>query len=712
MVCPIYHSRYQSLNGTYACRGLYLYVPYLLMGNDRLDLVWRESEMALEFVRKAKFGDVADIIVSQQRFIATMQGRTATFSTFSDAQFDEATFEAQLTGNRNRMLACSYWILKLEARFFSGDYVEALAAANKSKQLLWVSTPQIPVLDYFYYSALTVAALFETASDDQQAAWRELLRVHREQLGEWAENYPPTFTDKHTLILAEIARIEKRDADALDLYEQAIDLAHQQGFVQNEGLAHELAGRYCVARNLRTAGYAYLRNARNCYQLWGAHGKVKQFDERYSRLREERTHASSATVRPSAGEMDVETIVKASQALSSEIVLPSLIEKLVRIAMEHAGAERGLLILVGGGAQSGQPRIETEATTGTDRIEVAVRQAIVTPSDLPQSVLHFVIRTQESVIVDDASADNVYSKDKYVEQKRSKSLLCLAIVQQKKLVGVLYLENNVTPGAFTLARVAVLQMLASQAAISLENAALYTDLQLQVGLLQHLPVSTWTLKPDWTPDFVNRVWLEFSGQALDFVKSHPEAWMTAIHSEDRAIASRIFWKAVRERQGFAFETRSLRARDGTYRWHLHQSVVLRDSEGKVLRFVGTSTNIDDQKCAQDKLRASESNLRNVIDNIPGMVSTLLPTGALDLANQPFLAYSHKTLPGIGGWSSNDTIHPDDFTIVIPSFTRSLETGEPINLEHRVRRADGHIIGSSVAAVLCETRKAGSSAGTC
>jgi PAS domain S-box-containing protein len=116
-------------------------------------------------------------------------------------------------------------------------------------------------------------------------------------------------------------------------------------------------------------------------------------------------------------------------------------------------------------------------------------------------------------------------------------------------------------------------------------------------------------------------------------------------------------------------------------------VVLRDSEGKVLRFVGTTTDIDDQKRAQDKLGASESNLRNVIDNNPGMVSTLLPTGALDLANQPFLAYSNKTLPGIGGWSSNDTIHPNDFSIVIPSFTRSLETGEPINLEHRVRRAD-------------------------
>jgi PAS domain S-box-containing protein len=159
----------------------------------------------------------------------------------------------------------------------------------------------------------------------------------------------------------------------------------------------------------------------------------------------------------------------------------------------------------------------------------------------------------------------------------------------------------------------VLQLLASQAAISLENAALYSDLQLQAGLLQRLPVSAWTLKPDGTPDFVNQVWLEFSGQTLDFVRSRPEAWMTAVHPEDREAASRAFWGGVRSGQGFAFETRSLRAQDGTYRWHLQQAVVLRDAEGKVLKFVGTTTDIDDQKRAEEKIRQSEKEARQLLD---------------------------------------------------------------------------------------------------
>ena len=136
-------------------------------------------------------------------------------------------------------------------------------------------------------------------------------------------------------------------------------------------------------------------------------------------------------------------------------------------------------------------------------------------------------------------------------------------------------------------------------------------LQLQAGLLQHLPVSAWTLNPDGTPDFVNEVWLEFSGQTLDFVRSHPEAWMTVVHPEDREAASKAFWEGVSKGESFAFETRSLRAKDGTYRWHLQQAAVLRDPEGKVLKFVGTTTDIDDQKRAEEALRQAQAELARI-----------------------------------------------------------------------------------------------------
>ena len=188
---------------------------------------------------------------------------------------------------------------------------------------------------------------------------------------------------------------------------------------------------------------------------------------------------TTATIGTPVRQFDVESVVKASQALSSEIVLPKLIEKLMQIAVEHAGAERGLLILLRGE----EPQIEAEATTGHGRAKVSVRKAAITPSDLPQSALHFVIRTRERVVLDDASVGNLYSEDEYVRQKRARSVLCLPIVKQTELVGVLYLENNLTPRVFTSDRVAVLELLASQAAISLENASLYSDLQRSEALL-------------------------------------------------------------------------------------------------------------------------------------------------------------------------------------------------------------------------------------
>ena len=467
---------------TYACYGMAQTITALLLRNDPLDAVWRESEMALDFARTAKFRDVVDLIVSLQRFIATMQGRTATFSTFNEAQFDEATFEAQLTGDRMKTMICLYWIHKLKARFLSGDYAEALAAAGKAKPVLWGAAAQIHLLDYSYYTALTVAALYESASGDRQAEWRDLLAAHLEQLREWSDNYPPTFGDKHALVSAEIARLEGRDADAMRLYEDAIRSAHENGFVQCEGLAHEVAARFYAARGVETIAHAYLRNARHCYLRWGALGKVRQLEQRYPRLREESTRAAPPAMIGAVERLDLDTVVKASQAVSGEIELGKLIETLMRIALEHAGADRGLLIIT----RNGEPRIEAEATIGRGRVEVTLRHAAVTRSDVPETVLHTVIRTRASVILDDASTQNPFSVDGYFRDTHARSVLCLPMLKQAKLIGVLYLENNLTPRAFTSDRLAVLNLLASQAAISLENALLYADLRQEITEREHV----------------------------------------------------------------------------------------------------------------------------------------------------------------------------------------------------------------------------------
>ena len=184
---------------------------------------------------------------------------------------------------------------------------------------------------------------------------------------------------------------------------------------------------------------------------------------------------SQGTKAPSSNvvtDRPIETLTQISQALSSEIVIDKLIEILMRVAIEHAGADRGLLVLLEDDAQ----RIEAEATAGRDRIEVRIHGTNVTTSELPVSIIQYVVRTLESVILDDASVHNQFSADHYFSQKRCRSIFCLPLVRQTKLIGVLYLENTFGSHVFTPARVSLLKLLASQAAISIENARLYADL--------------------------------------------------------------------------------------------------------------------------------------------------------------------------------------------------------------------------------------------
>jgi signal transduction histidine kinase len=405
---------------------------------------------------------------------------------------------------------------------------------------------------------------------------------------------------------AEIARIERRDLDAMRLYERAIHSARANGFVHNEALASELAGRFYLARSLDTAGYAHLANARNGYAAWGAAGKVKQLDERHPLRGRERNPASETAIGKSATSLDVETVVKASQALSSEMLLPELIEKLVRIAVENAGAQRGLLILI----RDGEPQIEAEAVTGHGRVVVAVLQAAVTALDLPQSALHYVLRTQEGVLLDDATADITYSKDEYVQRKRSKSVLCLPIVKQKQLVGVLYLENNLAPFVFTPDRVSVLQWLASQAAISLENAALYTDLQRSEAFLSQGQQIGQSGSFGWNVAKAELQWSEGTYRILEYdraTKATIDAVIDRVHPDDRDRVRRALADAIREMKDLESEHRFVMP-DGRIK-HVH--TVGRAMKTGNLDFVGAVRDITERIHAEEALRHAQDDLARI-----------------------------------------------------------------------------------------------------
>jgi PAS domain S-box-containing protein len=436
----------------------------MLMAGDPLAETQREVEASLHNVRKMKFRYAADVIATQLGYIRTLRGHTQ--------QHEEDVDERAFTGNPDMpALECAYWIRVLQARFIAGHYAAASNARSRAERLLWTLSTELANAEFHFYGALSLTACCPSAAASE-TEHLDVIHAHHTRLRAWERNCRANFEHRTALVGAEIARIEGRELDAERLYEQAIGSARENGFIHIEAIAYELAARFYAARGFKQIADLYLRNARYGYLRWGAGGKVRQLDETYPDLRQEDSlPGPTSTIGAPVEHLDLATVIKVSQAVSGEILLENLIDTLMHTAMEQAGAERALLIMAGGQ----EPRIEAEATTSGDTVTVRLIDEAVTERVLPESVLHYVLRTRESVILDDAAAQSPFGVDSYIRQRQARSVLCLPLLNQAKLIAVLYLENNLAPRVFAPARISVLKLLASQAAIALENAHLYRD---------------------------------------------------------------------------------------------------------------------------------------------------------------------------------------------------------------------------------------------
>jgi PAS domain S-box-containing protein len=457
----------------------------LLAAGDPLVEAERETKNALAFAEKARFGLVIDRCAIQLALIRTLRGLTPTFGFFDDEKFDELEIERRFSENPDLATAeYCYWLRKLQGRFFALKYAEAIEASLYARRLLPASPSVSETAECYFYGALSRAASCGTAPADQRQEHVDALTADHRQLRLWAKHCRENFENCAALVGAEIARVEGRELEAERLYEEAIRSARENDFVHNEALANELAARFYAARGFETISRAYLRNARYCYLRWGADGKVSQLDQLYPHLRTEEhsAPAPTGTIGAPLEQLDLATVMTVSQAVSGEIVLEKLIDALMRTAIEQAGAERGLLIL----PRETEPRIEAEAVTRGNEVIVQLLDQPMTAAVLPESVLQYVLRTGESVILDNAAAQPPFASDRYIRERQSRSILGLPLLTQAKLIGALYLENNLTARVFAPACIAVLKLLASQAAIALENARLYRDLAEREAKIRRL----------------------------------------------------------------------------------------------------------------------------------------------------------------------------------------------------------------------------------
>ncbi|TDW37004.1 PAS domain S-box-containing protein [Rhizobium azibense] len=580
----------------------------LLAAGDPLVEVQRQAEIGLTFARKVRFQFVIDLASAQLGLVRTLRGLTRKFGSFDDDGFDETEIERRFSDDPNLILAeTCYFVRKLQARFFAGDYEAAVDASLRAQRLPWTSVSHFEETpEHHFYGALARAACCDSPVAEQRARHTEALVAHHRQLQIYAKHCPENFENRAVLVGAEIARLEGRDIDAVRLYEQAIRSARANGFIHHEALAYELAARFYAQGGFEDFTRLYLRNARGCYLRWGADGKVRQLDQLYPDLRgEERAPAPTSTIGAPIEQLDLATVIKISQAVSGEIVLQKLIDTVLRTAVEQAGAERGLLILPRGG----QSRIAAEATTGGDTVVVQLRDEIVTASTLPESLLHYVLRTNESVVLGDAMAQNPFSADPYIRQHHARSILCVPLLNQGQLTGVLYLENNLAPRVFAPARSAVLKLLASQAAISLENTRLYRDLAEREAKIRRLVkaniigIVIWNIEGRILE--ANDAFLRMVGYDREDLASGRLCWtdLTPAEWRDRDARTIAELKLIGAVQ--PFEKEYFR-KDGSRLPVLMGGALLEESRNEGVSFV---LDLTERRQAEEALRESEEALR-------------------------------------------------------------------------------------------------------
>lgn len=457
-------------------------IHYRLYAGDSLEEVAAAIQPARELANRA--GDLVnqDFCRICQQTVAALTGQTKQPGSLDGGDFEEAAFEAAAPAPA----LAFYGTAKAMVRYLAGRYSEALTATEQ-----WPLLPGIFYhAEHTLYRALSLAQVVRAAPAEERETLRQRLRSDAETLRTWAESGPANHAHRAALVGAELAAVEGRRAEAMDLFERAVAQAHEHGFLHEEALANDLAARYYLALGLKKLAGPYLADAQYAYQRWGATAKVAELVATYPQatpvfgvepttgvgtqlITWQGPDAILTSTQHSAGRLDLTTAIRATEAIATELVLDRLLERLMRTLLENAGAQRGCLVL----EREGHLRLEATVTIDPDAVKLGVSELVTESQAVPATLVQYVARTRETVVLDDAARDARFARDPYVARVHPKSVLCLGMLQRGQLMGVLYLENNVATHAFSPARTELLQFLAAQAAVAFENAKLYGELQ-------------------------------------------------------------------------------------------------------------------------------------------------------------------------------------------------------------------------------------------
>ncbi|MEH2072480.1 MAG: AAA family ATPase [Nostoc sp.] len=477
--------------GEYEYSG-YVSLDYCLIkffGGDDLKQVENDKIKYSNFLKINKQQYLSDYIKILQNIvkILTVKFNNKDFLLIGDSRQEEENNIKKYIETCNEWLLFTFYLNKTIAYYIFQDLYQAFDNTIKTEKYIESLGSHLTVAQHNLYSSLSFLAYHHNCTQEQQKQILEKVEQNQHNLKIWASDCPANFENKYNLVEAEKARVLGQNWQAQELYEKAIQGAKKSEFIHEEAIAYERAAEFYFSLGREEIGRLYLRNAHHCYSHWGAKAKVQALKLEYpqflmdinDRKENQSINTTESTASTNSQALDIVTVTKASQVLASEIKLDQLLAKLMKTVIENGGAQKGFLIL----EKDSKWAIASESTVDSDDVTL-LRSLPIDSVDgesqipiLPIAIVNYVVRTQENVVLNNATEEEQFIRDPYIVATQPKSILCTPLLHQGKLSGILYLENNLTTDAFTSDRIEVLRILSAQAAISIENARLYGQLE-------------------------------------------------------------------------------------------------------------------------------------------------------------------------------------------------------------------------------------------
>lgn len=450
----------------YAIYHIQVLIIFMLAGGRSLNEIADECDRYFEFVEQTHDVGALNYLISVKQFIKCVTGMTWDFHSLNDDQFQEAHHIENMKKDDIKIILCRHYLIKMRLLYIVEEFDGAIAAAKQCAALRNYHMGTIIIPEYYFYHGLILAANYHQVPKIKQTWYRLRIKRFCRHLKQFAVQCAENFEDKYLLLEAEYARITGLDRQAITFYRRAIKSAKTNGFIQIHAIANEAAAKFYIAKGFDDIAATFMFRARQTYRQWGATGKIDLLEKKYPVLLAAENRVKTL---PGKQHLDYSTIVKSLQMISTEIVFEDLLKNLMKIVLENAGARKVQFLTI----KSNQMFLEAQHSIDSEETQVYKSLPADNRNDLFLSVLNYVKRTRTYMVMDDAGKSGDFTQHDYVLTHRPKSVLCMPVLRHSQLVALLYLENNITPAVFTPERIKVLVLLASQAAISLENARLY-----------------------------------------------------------------------------------------------------------------------------------------------------------------------------------------------------------------------------------------------